>query len=91
MTQLPAMRAKTTDRAVRVALGHFISVYVHPYMDGNGRLSILDEHHDGRRRMPLDRDSAGQAEPYLAWPQRRASMRMSARLPIFLPGLSKSA
>ena len=24
--------------AVRVALGHFIFVYIHPYMDGNGRV-----------------------------------------------------
>jgi Fic family protein len=24
--------------AVRVVLGHFIFVYVHPYMDGNGRM-----------------------------------------------------
>lgn len=26
-----------TDPAVRVVLGHFIYVYIHPYMDGNGR------------------------------------------------------
>jgi Fic family protein len=26
------------DPAVRVVLGHFIFVYIHPYMDGNGRL-----------------------------------------------------
>jgi Fic family protein len=26
------------DPAVRVALGHFIFVYIHPYMDGNGRI-----------------------------------------------------
>lgn len=25
-------------RAVRVVLGHFIFVYIHPYMDGNGRM-----------------------------------------------------
>jgi Fic family protein len=24
--------------AVRVVLGHFVFVYIHPYMDGNGRL-----------------------------------------------------
>ena len=24
------------DQAVRVVLGHFIFVYIHPYMDGNG-------------------------------------------------------
>jgi fido (protein-threonine AMPylation protein) len=27
-----------TDPAVRVVLGHFIFVYIHPYMDGNGRV-----------------------------------------------------
>jgi hypothetical protein len=26
------------DPAVRVVLGHFIFVYIHPYMDGNGRI-----------------------------------------------------
>jgi Fic family protein len=25
------------DPAVRVVLGHFVFVYIHPYMDGNGR------------------------------------------------------
>jgi Fic family protein len=24
--------------AVRVVLGHFVFVYIHPYMDGNGRM-----------------------------------------------------
>ena len=28
-----------TDSAVRVVLGHFIFVYIHPYMDGNGRMA----------------------------------------------------
>ncbi len=27
-----------TDPAVRVILGHFVFAYVHPYMDGNGRI-----------------------------------------------------
>ena len=27
-----------TDPALRVVLGHFIFVYIHPYMDGNGRM-----------------------------------------------------
>ena len=26
------------DPAVRVVLGHFTLVYIHPYMDGNGRM-----------------------------------------------------
>ena len=28
-----------TEPAVRVVLGHFMFVYVHPYMDGNGRIA----------------------------------------------------
>ena len=31
------LRAET-DPAVRVVLGHFIFVYIHPYVDGNGRM-----------------------------------------------------
>ena len=27
-----------TDASVRVILGHFFFVYIHPYMDGNGRI-----------------------------------------------------
>src|SRR5215469_1550124 len=30
---------KETDPAVRIVLGHFIFVYIHPYMDGNGRMA----------------------------------------------------
>jgi Fic family protein len=26
------------EPAVRVVLGHFVFVYIHPYMDGNGRV-----------------------------------------------------
>ena len=31
--------SEETDPAVRVVLGHFIFVYIHPYMDGNGRMA----------------------------------------------------
>jgi hypothetical protein len=31
------LRAES-DPAVRIVLGHFIFVYIHPYMDGNGRM-----------------------------------------------------
>lgn len=31
------LRAES-DAAVRVVLGHFVFVYIHPYMDGNGRM-----------------------------------------------------
>src|SRR5690606_20644871 len=27
-----------TEAPVRVVLGHFVFVYIHPYMDGNGRM-----------------------------------------------------
>jgi len=30
--------AEEDNAAVRVVLGHFIFVYIHPYMDGNGRM-----------------------------------------------------
>jgi hypothetical protein len=33
-----AMLSEESEPSVRVALGHFIFVYVHPYMDGNGRI-----------------------------------------------------
>ena len=29
---------KEENAAVRAVLGHFIFVYIHPYMDGNGRM-----------------------------------------------------
>jgi Fic family protein len=27
-----------TEPAVRIVLGHFVFVFIHPYMDGNGRI-----------------------------------------------------
>jgi len=30
--------SQTTDPTARVVLGHFVFVYIHPYMDGNGRM-----------------------------------------------------
>jgi Fic family protein len=32
------MLTQEAEPSVRVVLGHFIFVYVHPYMDGNGRI-----------------------------------------------------
>lgn len=32
------MLMQETEPAVRVGLGHFVFVYIHPYMDGNGRM-----------------------------------------------------
>lgn len=31
--------AEETDPGVRVVLGHFVFVYIHPYIDGNGRIA----------------------------------------------------
>ena len=32
------MLSEESEPSVRVVLGHFIFVYIHPYMDGNGRI-----------------------------------------------------
>lgn len=38
MTTLFELLAEEQEPAVRVVLGHFAFVYIHPYMDGNGRM-----------------------------------------------------
>jgi len=38
MPALFELLGKEPEPAVRVVLGHFVLVYVHPYMDGNGRM-----------------------------------------------------
>jgi Fic/DOC family len=38
MPTLFELLRKEKEPAVRVVLGHFIFVYIHPYMDGNGRI-----------------------------------------------------
>jgi fido (protein-threonine AMPylation protein) len=38
MPALFALLREETEASVRVVLGHFIFVYIHPYMDGNGRM-----------------------------------------------------
>lgn len=38
MPVLFELLAEETEPAVRVVLGHFVFVYIHPYMDGNGRM-----------------------------------------------------
>lgn len=38
MPALFELLREETDPAVRVVLGHFVFVYIHPYMDGNGRM-----------------------------------------------------
>ena len=32
------LKGKNAGEAVRAVLGHFFFVYIHPYMDGNGRM-----------------------------------------------------
>ncbi len=38
MPALFELLGKEPEPAVRVVLGHFVFVYIHPYMDGNGRM-----------------------------------------------------
>ncbi len=38
MPQFFELLQTEADPAVRVVLGHFVFVYIHPYMDGNGRM-----------------------------------------------------
>ena len=38
MPALSALITEETEASVRVVLGHFFFVYIHPYMDGNGRM-----------------------------------------------------
>ena len=49
--------------AVRVVLRHFIFVYIHPYMDGSGRVGrFLMKHDDGVGRIPVDGHSGNQPQ-----------------------------
>tara|TARA_R110002124_G_scaffold183401_4_gene350841 strand:- start:65018 stop:66574 length:1557 start_codon:yes stop_codon:yes gene_type:complete len=56
------------DPAVRVVLGHFVFVYIHPYMDGNGRM--------GRFLMNLM--LAGGGYPWTVIPVQRRDDYMAA-------------
>jgi len=38
MPELFELLSNETEPSVRVVLGHFVFVYIHPYMDGNGRM-----------------------------------------------------
>jgi Fic family protein len=38
MPSLFDLLSQEADASVRVVLGHFFFVYIHPYMDGNGRM-----------------------------------------------------
>jgi Fic family protein len=39
MPQFFELLETEVEPAVRVVLGHFVFVYIHPYMDGNGRIA----------------------------------------------------
>jgi Fic family protein len=56
------------EPAVRVVLGHFLFVYIHPYMDGNGRM--------GRFLMNVMLASGGY--PWIVIPVSERSAYMSA-------------
>lgn len=60
--------ASESDAAVRVVLGHFIFVYIHPYIDGNGRI--------GRFLMNLFMASGGY--PWTIIPLAKRSEYMSS-------------
>jgi len=57
-----------TEASVRVVLGHFIFVYIHPYMDGNGRM--------GRFLMNLT--LAGAGYPWTIVPLEKRKIYMAA-------------
>ena len=57
---------KETEPAVRVVLGHFIFVYIHPYMDGNGRMA--------RFLMNTMMAAAGYPWTVIPLPERKAYM-----------------
>jgi len=59
------LRAET-DPGVRVVLGHFLFVYIHPYMDGNGRM--------GRVLMNLMLASGGYPWTVIPTAERRTYM-----------------
>lgn len=59
---------KETDPAVRVILGHFVFVYIHPYMDGNGRMG----------RFLMNAMLAGGGYPWTVIPVERRQEYMQA-------------
>ena len=68
MPALFGLLREEPDPAVRVVLGHFLFVYVHPYPDGNGRL--------GRFLMNLMLTAAGY--PWTVIPVERRDVYMAA-------------
>ena len=54
-----SMHVPPPVEAVRVVLGDFFFVYVHPYLDGNGRMGRFLM--TGVRRLAMDRRNGGDA------------------------------
>jgi hypothetical protein len=63
-----AMLTQEAEPSVRVVLGHFIFVYVHPYMDGNGRIG----------RFLMNVMLAGGGYPWTVVPLQRRDAYMAA-------------
>jgi hypothetical protein len=56
------MLTQEAEPSVCVVLGYFIFVYIHPYMDGNGRIGRFLMNVISRgRRIPLDSSAVGTA------------------------------
>jgi Fic family protein len=73
-----------TDPAVRVVLGHFIFVYVHPYMDGNGRMArFLMNTMIAAGGYPWTVIPLSERKAYMASLEKATSARTSDRLRIF--------
>lgn len=63
-----ALLADEEDAAVRVVLGHFLFVYIHPYFDGNGRIG----------RFIMNLMMASGAYPWTVIPVERRNEYMNA-------------
>jgi Fic family protein len=68
MPVFSGLLASETEAAVKVVLGHFFFVYIHPYMDGNGRI--------GRFLMNVMLAAAGY--PWVVIPVDQRSQYMAA-------------
>lgn len=68
MPELCELLTKETDAAVRIVLGHFFFVYIHPYMDGNGRMG----------RFLMNAMLAADGYPWIVIPVEQRARYMSA-------------
>jgi Fic family protein len=68
MPVLFEMLAEEAEPSVRVVLGHFIFAYIHPYIDGNGRIG----------RFLMNVMLAGGGYPWTVVPVERRAAYMAA-------------